>query len=75
MFYTIKVGTVTNAQRAKHALGEKGIKATVTRLKHPEKADGCGYTVRVSCDDIDRVIAIIERENINIRGVDVNDLP
>ncbi len=74
MFYSVKVGTVTNAQRAKYALAEKGIKSTVSRLKHPKKGDGCGYVIQVTCEDIDRVIAIIERENIKIRGVDVNDL-
>jgi len=70
LFYVIKVGTITNAQRARSALRYKGIKANVTRLKNPQKEDGCGYVVQVVTDDIESVIRIIENEKIYIRGVD-----
>ena len=69
MFYLVKVGTITNAQRSKQALKNRGYKANVSRVEKPKKGDGCGYAVQLDCDDIDNVIAIIERENIQIRGV------
>ena len=72
MYYTIKVGTITNAQRARGALRNRGIKATVSRLKNPQQGDGCGYVVQVITDDIDRAVRIIQNENIYIRGVELN---
>ncbi len=70
MFYIVKVGTITNAQRAKNALKYRGIKSNVIRLQNPKKGDGCGYAVQVYTDEIDRVVRIIENENIFVRGVD-----
>ena len=70
MFYIIKVGTITNAQRAKYALGAKGMKSTVSRLKNPKGSDGCGYIVQLNTDDIERALRIVQNENINIRGVE-----
>ncbi|MBQ7203682.1 MAG: DUF3343 domain-containing protein [Eubacterium sp.] len=71
MFYTVKVGTITNAQRARAALKYRGIKSDITRLKNPSKGDGCGYAVVVSAYDIDRALDIIENEGVYIRGVEV----
>ncbi len=70
MLYIVKVGTVTNAQRAKAALRRYGIKATVMRLQKPKRGDGCGYTVQVNTPDIDNAVKIIEAEKIFIRGVE-----
>ena len=74
MFYNIKVGTITNAQRAKNALKNRGVRSTVTRLKRINKGDGCGYAVQVETDSVNDVIAVIENERIIIRGVDELDL-
>ena len=70
MFYIIKVGTITNAQRAKYVLSAKGIKSNVSRLKNPKGSDGCGYVIQVYTDDIERVVRLIKNENINVRGVE-----
>ena len=70
MFYIIKVGTITNAQRARGALRNHGIRASVTRLKNPQPVDGCGYAVQVITDDINKAVNIVQRENIYIRGVE-----
>lgn len=69
MFYLVKVGTITNAQRAKQALRNRGIKATVSRIEKPKKGDGCGYAVQVECEYVDDAVAIIENDNIVVRGV------
>ena len=71
MFSLIKVGTVTNAERARAALRNNGIKATILRIKNPTKSDGCGYAVKVLYEDAERAIKIIENERIYIRGVDL----
>ena len=70
MFYLIKVGTVTNAQRVRNALKYRGIKANVTRLSNPAPSDGCGYAVQVEKENLQTALRIAESENIFVRGVE-----
>ncbi len=70
MYSLIKVGTVTNAERARYVLRNNGINAYVTRIKNPAKGDGCGYAVKVLSENVNRAIALIDNERIYVRGVD-----
>lgn len=64
----IKVGSVTNAQRAREALRKNGIKSYLQRLENPEPGDGCGYVVEIGETNKD-VSAILEKNGIRVLGV------
>ena len=69
MYLIIKVGSITNAQRARATLIKKGFKPQIKRIENPTKEDGCGYAVEVYSQD-DAPINILEKIGINIRGVE-----
>lgn len=67
----VKVGSVTNAQRAKRALLSHGMQATVKRAIHIKKGDGCGYSV-VFYGDVDAGLGYIKNAGIKIISVSTN---
>lgn len=71
MYLVIKVGSITNAQRAKNVLRGRGYKATLSRIENPQPSDGCGYVINVIADDRDRIIRILKNAGVNILGVEV----
>ncbi len=71
MFYQFRVGSVTNAQRAKRVLYQHGFHANVIRIAAPAKEDGCGYAVRMQCSHPERVEAILHGAGIYVIGVDL----
>lgn len=70
MFVTIKVGSITNAQRAAKALRMRGYRPTVDRLSNPQTTDGCGYVIKVATDDKNKVIRILNSSGVHILGVE-----
>lgn len=70
MLYELKVGSVTNAQRAVKVLKRKGYKSNVSRIKNPSKSDGCGYAVKVNTENISAVLHILNNNGINVFGYD-----
>lgn len=68
MTYDIKVGSITNAQRVKKALREKGYKSSFHRLENPQPGDGCGYAVIVNGNK-DEILQIINTIRVKILGV------
>ncbi len=69
MYYTIKVGSITNAQRGVRLLKNKGYRPTMSRLENPSKSDGCGYVIKVYSDS-EKVINILRAGSVMILGVD-----
>lgn len=69
MYYEIKVGSVTNAQRGVRLLKSNGYRPIMNRIEKPSKADGCGYMIKVFCDN-DKVIDLLRAHNITVLGVD-----
>lgn len=65
----IKVGSITNAQRAISVLRSKGFKPILKRIENPSPGDGCGYALEVYSAD-ESVIKELENAKINILGVD-----
>ena len=65
----IKVGSVTNAQRAKSVLQRNAIKSYMQRLENPAPGDGCGYVLRVE-DRNGNAVDLLERNGIKILGVE-----
>ena len=70
MLYMIKVGSVTNAQRAKNILNSNGYRAMIARVVNPSKEDGCGYAVRINCNDVNAAIRLLSQQRINVLGAD-----
>lgn len=69
MYLYIKVGSITNAQRARSVLNKNSIKASVLRLDNPKPGDGCGYVVKVQEND-KNIVDILEKNSIRVLGVD-----
>ena len=69
MYLYIKVGSITNAQRAKTVLNKNKIKASVKRLENPKPGDGCGYVVKAEESDI---MEILEKNAIRVLGYERN---
>ncbi|MDE5995311.1 MAG: DUF3343 domain-containing protein [Eubacterium sp.] len=67
MYLYIKVGAITNAQRAKSVLNKNRIKASVIRLENPKPGDGCGYVVKAEESNKD-IIGILEKNSIRVLG-------
>lgn len=67
MVLYIKLGSVTNAQRAYKILYSSGYKPRIKRIENPDKSEGCGYAVELACDD-EKPIDILEKNRMKIRG-------
>lgn len=70
MIYQFRLGSVTNAQRAKKVLLQKGIHAYMLRIAAPSKEDGCGYAVRVQCSEPAYITELLSDAGIRVIGVD-----
>lgn len=68
MFYYIKVGSITNAQRARSALHARSLKAQIKRLEDPKPGDGCGYVLMV--ENADKAVSILNKAGIRVLGVE-----
>lgn len=69
MIIYIKVGSITNAQRAQRILKSHGYKAQIKRESNPSKKEGCGYVVAVK-DKNNEAIEILKKADIKIKGVE-----
>lgn len=65
----IKVGSVTNAQRARALLQKKNIKSQIKRIQNHTAGEGCGYIVSVDGSG-DRALEIIKNASIRVLGVE-----
>ena len=69
----IKVGSVTNAQRAKKVFELSGYRALIRRSLTIKKGEGCGYSVVVKCD-APTARALLKKAGIRIISVEENDI-
>ncbi len=67
----IKVGSITNAQRAKSVLMKYSVKAQVQRAEQIKQGDGCGYIIKVYDDDENKILNILKNNGINSLGVEI----
>lgn len=68
MVYYIKIGSITNAQRARSVLHAKSVNGQIRRLKNPGPGDGCGYVIAV--EDADEAVRILNKAGLRILGVE-----
>lgn len=74
MSYYIKVGSITNAQRARSFLHSASVKAQIRKLPNPKPGDGCGYVLLVDEQDLQRSLSRLERAGIRVLGAQKYDL-
>lgn len=67
----IKLGSITNTQRAQKILMKSGYSPRISRLINPKKSDGCGYVLKLKNTDEKTVINILKNAGINILGVEM----
>ncbi|MCC8015830.1 MAG: hypothetical protein LIO43_00160 [Clostridiales bacterium] len=72
MNFYIKIGSITNAQRARGVLQKNSIKCVIKRIENPQPGDGFGYAVSVSDNDVNSAVNYIEKSGMRILGVDEN---
>lgn len=70
MYYYIKTGSITNAQRSKNVLAKYNIKAELKRLADIKDGDGCGWTITVSEDSLKTAVNTLRQNEINVLGVE-----
>jgi hypothetical protein len=70
MYFAIKVGSITNAQRAMRYLRGNGFKANLGRMENPLPADGCGYVIKIKATDKSAVINQLKNDGITVLGVE-----
>lgn len=69
MYYKIKVGSITNAQRAMRILKGRGYKVSLSRIENPSDNDGCGYVVKIN-SKVEEAVAFLSTSGIEVLGVD-----
>ncbi|MBR0415401.1 MAG: DUF3343 domain-containing protein [Clostridia bacterium] len=69
----VKVGSVTNAQKAKKVLLNNGIHAAIKRAVQIKKGDGCGYSV-VFVGEREPALLYLKQAGIKIISVTANDI-
>ncbi|MBQ9530725.1 MAG: DUF3343 domain-containing protein [Eubacterium sp.] len=70
MSFVIKLGSITNTQRAQKILSKNGVATKISRLSNPKPSDGCGYVLKANSKDREKIIHILNNSGINILGVE-----
>ena len=61
--------SVTPAQRAEEVLQRAGVVCTVQRTPKYMEEKGCGYSIRVGCDDVTGAVMLLRENGISFRKV------
>ncbi len=67
--FSVAVGTVTNALKAKDLLKSKKISSSVERMKHGSENYGCGYAVLIKTNNIEFIKKLFIDNNIRVLAV------
>lgn len=70
MYFDIKVGAITNAQRGARLLRYNGYKTAITRIDNPKPGDGCGFVLRVYTSEVESVLTILKNNGVRVMGVE-----
>ena len=71
---TVKVGSVTNAQKGKRVLVKNGFSAKVKRAAILQKEDGCGYSI-VFRGNSEQGIHLLKQSGIHIISYHPHGIP
>lgn len=67
--YIVTFRTVTPAQRGESVLQNMQISSSLQRTPRWMEAQGCGYSLRVKCEDIQTVIKCLRDKNVHFRKI------
>ena len=67
--YLITFRSVTYAQRGERVLNRAGERARVQRTPRWMEEQGCGYSLRLQTDNIERAVALLRGEQLPMRKV------
>lgn len=70
MYFAMKVGSITNAQRAMRELRRNGYRPVLSRIENPLPTDGCGYVIKLTANDKNAVVSKLRNSGITILGVE-----
>ena len=66
---TAVIGSMTQAMRARDALGEAAIRATVVKVSSSATHNGCAYGVEFPCVQQANVRDVLRSAGITVRGI------
>ena len=61
--------SVLPAQRAEGILHRSGIGCVVRRTPKWMERQGCGYSLRISCEDLETAIGLLDEQRVNYKKV------
>ena len=67
--YLITFRSVTYAQRGERVLNRAGERARVQRTPRWMEEQGCGYSLRLQTDNIERAVTLLRGEQLPMRKV------
>ena len=67
--YYVTFRSVTHGQRGEKLLREKGIRCNLLRTPRWMEAKGCGYSLRIWTEDINRLVALLRRNHVPMQRV------
>ena len=67
--FFITFRSVTLAQRGERVLGDAGMRCALIRTPRWMEEKGCGYCLRLKCEDIGPWVAILRRRGVAFRRV------
>ena len=67
--YFITFRSVTLAQRGERVLEEEGMRAALIRTPRWMEEKGCGYCLRLRCEEIGSWVALLRRRGVGFRRV------
>ena len=68
-FYYITFRSVTYAQRGERLLEKAGIHCTLQRTPRWMESQGCGYALRIWCEDIGQVLSLLQKNRVLMRKI------
>lgn len=67
--FIITFRSATFAQRGEGVLRMAHIRCALSRTPRWMEEQGCGYALKIHCEDIEQVLSVLQREKIAIRRV------
>lgn len=67
--FLITFRSVTYAQRGERVLNRAGVRCSLQRTPRWMEEQGCGYSLRIVTQDIDRAVELLRQEQLPLRKV------
>ena len=67
--FLITFRSVTYAQRGERVLNRAGVRCSLQRTPRWMEEQGCGYSLRIVTQDIDRAVELLRQEQLPLRKI------